>query len=121
VIQAESSASAHAPARIDVIFRALSDPTRRQVIEQLSRGASSVSTLAADHSMALPSFVEHLKVLEVAGLVRSKKVGRVRTLELATETLGIAQTWLDRQRAIWEARLDRLDAHLLAMKKERSK
>ena len=121
MIQTASASSPPSSARIDIIFRALSDPTRRRVIERLSSGASSVSTLAADHSMALPSFVEHLKVLEGAGLVRSKKAGRVRTYELAPEQLRIAQTWLDRQRAIWEARLDRLDAHLLAMKKERSK
>ncbi len=107
------------PAQIDAIFRALADPTRRKIIERLGAGASSVSTLAADHRMALPSFVGHLKVLEGAGLVRSKKTGRVRTCELAPEKLAIAQGWLDRQRAIWEARLDRLDTYLLALKKER--
>ena len=105
--------------RIDAIFRALSDPTRRQVIERLSAGGASVSELAAPHKMALPSFVEHLKVLEGAGLVHSRKAGRVRTYELMPEELRAAQTWLDRQRVIWEARLDSLDAHLRAMKKER--
>jgi DNA-binding transcriptional ArsR family regulator len=107
------------PAQIDAIFRALADPTRRKIIERLGAGASSVSTLAADHRMALPSFVEHIKVLEGAGLVRTKKTGRVRTCELAPEKLAVAQGWLDRQRAIWEARLDRLDTYLLALKKER--
>lgn len=62
----------------------------------------------------------HLKVLEGSGLVRSKKVGRVRTYELAPGQLQIAEDWLGRQRSVWECRLDRLDAHLLSMKKERS-
>lgn len=103
---------------IDGIFRALSDPTRRSVIERLSTRPLSVSELAAGHAMALPSFVEHLKMLEGAGLVRSKKVGRVRTYELTPGQLQLATGWLDRQRAIWEARLDRLDAYLLSMKKD---
>ncbi len=106
------------PAVIDGIFRALSDPTRRSVIERLSTQPLSVSELAAGHAMALPSFVEHLKMLEGAGLVRSTKVGRVRTYELTPGQLQLATGWLDRQRAIWEARLDRLDAYLLSMKKD---
>jgi DNA-binding transcriptional ArsR family regulator len=105
------------PAVIDGIFRALSDPTRRRVIERLSAKPSSVSELAAEYRMALPSFVEHLKVLEGTGLVRSKKVGRVRTYELASEQLRVAEDWLGKQRSIWERRLDRLDAYLLSMKK----
>ena len=104
---------------VDGIFRALSDPTRRNVLERLSTRPSSVSELAAPYKMALPSFVEHLKVLESTGLVRSKKTGRVRTYELAPERLQIAQDWLGRQRSIWEQRLDRLDAYLLSMKKEK--
>ncbi len=103
---------------IDGIFRALSDPTRRSVIERLSTRPASVTELAAEYQMALPSFVEHLKMLEGSGLVRSRKVGRVRTYELTPGRLQLATDWLDRQRAIWEARLDRLDAYLLAMKKE---
>lgn len=104
---------------VDGIFRALSDPTRRNVLERLSARPSSVSELAAPYKMALPSFVEHLKVLESTGLVRSKKTGRVRTYELAPERLQIAQDWLGRQRSMWEQRLDRLDAYLLSMKKEK--
>jgi DNA-binding transcriptional ArsR family regulator len=103
---------------IDGIFRALSDPTRRSVIERLSTRPASVTELAAEYQMALPSFVEHLKMLEGSGLVQSKKVGRVRTYELTPGRLRLATDWLDRQRAIWEARLDRLDAYLLAMKQE---
>jgi DNA-binding transcriptional ArsR family regulator len=107
------------PAIVDAVFRALSDPTRRNVIERLSARPSSVSDLAAAHAMALPSFLEHLKVLEGAGLVRSKKVGRVRTYELAADRLRLVESWLDRQRSMWERRLDQLDAYLLSMKKEK--
>jgi DNA-binding transcriptional ArsR family regulator len=71
--------------------------------------------------MALPSFVEHLKVLEQSGLVRSHKAGRVRTYELAPERLKIAEDWLGRQRRLWERRLDQLDSYLMKMKKEDSK
>ncbi|MGE0153057.1 MAG: ArsR/SmtB family transcription factor [Reyranellaceae bacterium] len=121
MIRPRSRTAAPSPAVVDAVFRALADPTRRNVIAQLSAGPSSVGELAAAHDMALPSFLEHLKVLEGAGLVRSRKVGRVRTCELAPERLAIAETWLDRQRAVWEARLDRLDAYLMSMKKEKSK
>ncbi len=116
------SASSAAPAKavVDGVFRALSDPTRRDVLERLSRKPSSVSELAAGTRMALPSFVAHLKVLEGAGLVRSKKTGRVRTYELAPARLRVAEDWLGRQRSLWERRLDQLDAYLLRLKKERS-
>jgi len=107
------------PAMIDGVFRALSDPTRRTVLERLSARPSSVSELASHHRMALPSFVEHLKVLEGAGLVRSKKVGRVRTYELAPDNLRLAEDWLGKQRSMWERRLDRLDTYLLSLKKEK--
>lgn len=103
---------------IDGIFRALSDPTRRHVLERLSARPASVSELAAPYRMALPSFVEHLKVLEKSGLVRSRKAGRVRTYSLAPEQLKLAEDWLGKQRTLWERRLDRLDAYLLQMKEE---
>jgi DNA-binding transcriptional ArsR family regulator len=106
---------------VDGIFRALSDPTRRNVLERLGARAASVSELAAPYDMALPSFVEHLKVLEQSGLVRSHKAGRVRTYELAPERLKIAEDWLGRQRRLWERRLDQLDSYLMKMKKEDSK
>jgi DNA-binding transcriptional ArsR family regulator len=105
---------------VDGVFRALSDPTRRDVLERLSRKPSSVSELARGTRMALPSFVAHLKVLESAGLVRSRKTGRVRTYELAPARLRVAEDWLGRQRSLWERRLDQLDAYLLRLKKERS-
>lgn len=109
------------PAVVDGIFRALSDPTRRGVLERLSRRPASVSELAAPYEMALPSFVEHLKVLETSGLVRSHKSGRVRTYELAAGQLKLAEDWLSRQRNLWERRLDQLDDYLLKLKEEESK
>ena len=106
------------PAIIDGIFRALSDPTRRDVLGRLSVHAASVSDLAARYEMALPSFVEHLRVLERSGLVRSHKVGRVRTYEFAPERLRVAEDWLARQRTLWERRLDQLDSYLMKMKED---
>ena len=104
------------PAAVDGIFRALSDPTRRHVLERLSSKQASVSELAAPYRMALPSFLEHMKVLEGCGLVRSEKKGRVRTFALAPETFKVAEDWLGKQRKLWERRLDQLDAYLLELK-----
>lgn len=109
------------PATIDEVFRALSDPTRRDVLARLSARSASVSDLAAPYDMALPSFVEHLKVLEHSGLVRSHKAGRVRTYELVPKQLKIAENWLSRQRTLWERRLDQLDDYLIKMKQENEK
>ena len=109
------------PAVVDQVFRALSDPTRRNVLERLTARPASVSELAAPYEMALPSFVEHLKVLEGSGLVRSHKQGRVRTYELAAEQLKLAEDWLGRQRTLWERRLDQLDSYLLQMKEQEPK
>lgn len=106
---------------VDGIFRALSDPTRRDVLARLSARAASVSELAAPYKIALPSFLEHLKVLERSGLVRSHKAGRVRTYELAPEQLKVAEDWLGRQRRLWERRLDQLDGYLMKMKQEHIK
>ncbi|TSJ62118.1 helix-turn-helix transcriptional regulator [Starkeya sp. 3C] len=103
---------------IDGIFRALADPTRRDVVERLTAKQASMSELAAPYRMALPSFLEHMKVLEGCGLVRSRKVGRVRTYQLETAQLKLAEDWLGRQRTLWEQRLDRLDSYLLSMKEE---
>jgi DNA-binding transcriptional ArsR family regulator len=114
------AAPAPAPAAVDGIFRALSDPTRRQVLERLSRSPASVSELHTPYEMALPSFVEHLKVLEKSGLVSSKKTGRVRTYRLESAQLKRAEDWLGRQRTMWERRLDRLDQYLLSMKEDES-
>lgn len=108
------------PAVVDGIFRALADPTRRSVIERLSARQASVSELAAPYGMALPSFMEHLRVLENCGLVRSRKQGRVRTYQVASEQLKLAEDWLGKQRTLWERRLDRLDNYLLSLKEESS-
>lgn len=111
--------SAHPAATpIDSIFRALADPTRRHVLERLSKSPASVSELAAPYHMALPSFLEHLKVLEGCGLVRSRKSGRVRTYRLAADRLKVAENWLGKQRTTWERRLDQLDSYLLKLKQE---
>lgn len=103
---------------IDNVFRALADVTRRQVLERLSRSSGSVTDLAAPFSMALPSFVQHLRVLEECGLVTSEKAGRVRTYRLVPETVKLAEDWLGQQRSLWERRLDRLDAYLLQLKEK---
>jgi DNA-binding transcriptional ArsR family regulator len=109
--------STSAPA-IDSVFRALSDPTRRRVLERLGRSPASVTELAAPFEMALPSFVQHLRMLEDSGLVRSKKEGRVRTYRLVPRQLRLAENWLARQRTLWQTRLDQLDAFLLAQEEE---
>lgn len=116
---ARSSPNLTAAARqaaIDGVFRALSDPTRRDVLERLSAKPASMTDLAAPYRMALPSFLEHMKMLEGCGLVQSEKRGRVRTYTLAPETFKVAEDWLGKQRKLWERRLDRLDAYLLDMK-----
>lgn len=105
---------------IDRIFRALADRTRRRVVERLGRGPASVSELAEPFDMALPSFVQHLRVLEDCGLVVSAKQGRVRSYQLAPKRLKAAESWLSRQRALWERRLDQLDNYLLTLKDDDS-
>jgi DNA-binding transcriptional ArsR family regulator len=92
------------------VFYALADPTRRQVVSLLGRGPESVSVLAAPFAMALPSFMKHLAVLERSGLVRSNKVGRTRTCELQQKALTQAERWIAEQRALWQARSDRMAA-----------
>lgn len=100
------------------VFQALSDPTRRAVIERLTRGPAPTSELAEPFDMALPSFLQHLDVLTSSGLVRSHKTGRVRTYELAPKPLKAAEDWMAKQRDLWERRLDQLDAYLLKMKEQ---
>jgi DNA-binding transcriptional ArsR family regulator len=101
---------------LDRVFQALANPTRRAVVERLSRGPAATTDLAASFDMALPSFTQHLEVLEECGLVRSQKHGRVRTYRLAPEPLESAMHWIGEQRELWDQRLDQLDEHLLAMK-----
>jgi len=103
-------------AQLDRVFRALGDPTRRAVLARLSLGEVTVSELARPFDMALPSFTQHLGVLEECGLVKSKKTGRVRTYRLMPQPLKAAERWMAEQRRLWERRLDQLDAYLKVMK-----
>ncbi|MEP6788796.1 MAG: metalloregulator ArsR/SmtB family transcription factor [Acidobacteriota bacterium] len=104
--------------KIDHIFHALGDATRVAVVERLSRGPAPVGELARPFRMALPSFTQHLGVLEKSGLVRSAKTGRVRTYFLVPENLKSAQSWLKNQRKMWEKRLDQLDSYLQTIKEK---
>ncbi len=97
---------------LDRMFQALADPTRRVMVERLSRGPASVSELAAPLLMSLPAVVQHLQVLEASGLVRTEKVGRVRTCQLEPGALQLAEQWINDRRLQWERRLDRLGAFL---------
>ncbi|MGV8966329.1 MAG: ArsR/SmtB family transcription factor [Cellulomonas sp.] len=94
--------------RLAPTFQALADETRRALIERLARGPASMSTLAAPFAMSLPAVLQHLAVLESAGVVTSEKLGRVRTYQLAPEALTPCATWIGRQRLPAERRLDRL-------------
>jgi len=93
---------------LDLTFQALADPTRRIMVERLSRGPASVSELARPLDMTLSAVVQHLAVLEASGLVRSQKVGRVRTCRIEPAALQGAERWIAERRAAWERRLDRL-------------
>ncbi len=105
----------------DAVFHALSNPTRREVLERLSVGPATVSELAAPFDMRLPSFVEHLSVLERSRLVRSKKRGRVRTYEIAPERFKVVEDWLTARRQLWDARLDRFDQYVTRLTQEESR
>jgi DNA-binding transcriptional ArsR family regulator len=107
-------------AAADEVFHALSNPTRRKVLERLSFGPATVSELAAPFDMQLPSFVQHLAVLEQSRLVRSHKRGRVRTYEIAPERFTVVEDWLAERRQLWEARLDRMDRYVRQLKEKES-
>lgn len=95
-------------AALDLMFQALADPTRRVMVERLSRGPASVSELAKPFDMSLPAVVQHLQVLEASGLVKSEKVGRVRTCTIEPMALNLAERWINERRVNWQKRLDRL-------------
>lgn len=97
---------------MEQIFRALSDPTRLAVVETLARGDQAVGQLAAPFKMSLPSFMQHLKILEDASLITTRKSGRVRTCRLQVQTMKSAESWLNAQRQLWTTRLDQLDNYL---------
>lgn len=103
-------------AQLDRVFHALGDPTRRAVVRRLGSGPAAVGELARPFKMALPSFTQHLAVLEKSGLVTSRKEGRQRIYKLAPAPLKAAEKWMLEQRALWEQRLDQLDEYLLQMK-----
>ena len=91
------------------MFVALADPTRRAVIRRLGGGRSSVGELSREFARTLPSFMKHVRTLETSGLIRTTKVGRVRTCALEPDRLALVEDWLAEQRRIWEARTDRLE------------
>ncbi len=101
---------ANQSAQASTVFYALADPTRLAIVAVLGQGPASVTTLAAPFAMALPSFMKHLAVLERCGVIRSRKLGRVRTCELKPKALARAEQWLAEQRAMWESRSDRMAA-----------
>jgi DNA-binding transcriptional ArsR family regulator len=96
----------------DHVFHALADPNRRAIVERLTRGPASVSDLAQPLQVSLAAVIQHLQVLEASGLVRSEKVGRVRTCRIEPAGLRLAEDWIRRQRTAWEERLDQLGAYL---------
>lgn len=101
---------------LDLTFQALADPTRRAMVERLSRRPTSVSDLARPFEMSLPAVMQHLAVLEGSGLVVSEKVGRVRTCRIQPAALNLAEQWINDRRAEWEDRLDRLGDYLKQLK-----
>ena len=103
---------------LDATFQALADPTRRAMIERLSRGPASVSELAQPFEMSLPAVVQHLQVLETSGLVKTQKIGRVRSCTLDTAAMSLAERWINDRRIQWERRLDRLGDFLEQTKDE---
>jgi DNA-binding transcriptional ArsR family regulator len=103
---------------LDLVFSALADPTRRVIVERLSQHPASVSELAAGLPISLSAVHQHLGVLETSGLVRSEKVGRVRTCHLELKMLHSAETWIEARQAMWRRRLDRLDTYLAGLPPE---
>jgi DNA-binding transcriptional ArsR family regulator len=103
---------------LDRLFQALADPTRRIMVERLSRGPASVSELARPFAMSLPAVLQHLEVLEASGLVRSAKVGRVRTCRIEPKALRTVEEWVAGRRASWERRLDRLAVYLAEQERD---
>lgn len=99
-------------AAMDRVFHALGDPARRAMIDRLSRGPASVSELARPFSMTLAAVVQHVQVLEQSGVIKTEKVGRVRTCRLEPRGLSAAERWISKRRASWQRRFDRLEEFL---------
>jgi len=106
---------------LDRVFQALSDPTRRAIVDRLCRGDASVSELAQPIAMSLAAVVQHVQALEASGLVRTQKTGRVRQCSLDRAVLSQAETWLSQRRTMWEGHLDRLGEVLAQKKAERAR
>lgn len=106
---------------LSLLFQALSDPTRRAMLERLARGPAAVTELAAPTGLRLPTVMRHLAVLEAAGLIVTTKDGRVRSCALVPQALAPVEDWLAGQRAEWEARLDRLEDYVMRLMKERER
>ncbi|MCX7303191.1 MAG: metalloregulator ArsR/SmtB family transcription factor [Hyphomicrobiales bacterium] len=104
---------------LSLLFHALADPTRRLILTRLAEGPAPVTELAEPTGLRLPTVMRHLAVLQDAGLIATSKDGRVRTCAIVPEALSPVRTWIDEQRTIWEARLDRLDAFVTDIMKER--
>ncbi len=105
-------------ADLSLLFHVLSDPTRRLILARLAEGSAPVTELAKPTGLRLPTVMRHLTVMEEAGLIATSKDGRVRTCAIVPEALAPARAWLEEQRAIWDARLDRLDAYVMTLVKE---
>lgn len=114
-----SGMAKHSP-DLDLLFHALSDPTRRGMVERLARGPAPVTELARPSGLRLPTVLRHLAVLESAGLVVTAKDGRVRSCAIVPEALAPVRGWLDDCRADWEQRLDRLDDYVTRLMKDRA-
>jgi len=105
---------------LDRVFQALADPSRRAIVDRLSRGDASVSELARPLAMSLAAVVQHVQLLEASGLIRTQKTGRVRSCQLDRGVLSQAETWLSQRRTLWEDNLDRLGEVLAQQKAERA-
>ena len=106
---------------LSLLFHALADTTRRSILNRLAQGPARVTDLAGPTGLMLPTVMRHLSVLEEAGLIATSKDGRVRTCAIRPDAMEPARAWIDEQRAIWEARLDRLDAFVMDVMKGRGK
>ena len=108
-------------ALLDATFQALADPARRSMLARLARGPTSVSDLARPLDMSLPAVMQHLAVLEHSGLVRSEKIGRIRTCRIEAQALSLAEQWINERRIEWGRHLDRLGEYLETLKSEGDK
>ncbi len=106
---------------LDLLFHALSDPTRRTMLARLAQGPAAVTELAGPTGFRLPTILRHLSVLEAAGLVTTQKDGRVRSCAFVPEALQPMRAWMEEQRTAWEGRLDRLDDYVMQLMKDRQK